>query len=197
MTEYLLKDRRFQIVLAIFVIIAVVAIGLALRARFGPDSPSGGGHRGSLSLGQETASPSASPTPTIAAPDEALDAARTYARAMAGGPSEGVVSSGDAQKALNDAQAAMAEERESMKAVHGTYWNTMVLTNEETVLGETGDSYLVREFVLGWESATEGGDVPAAVNRTRSNPAARAYDITVSKAGDSWTVTGISAGDPD
>ena len=123
--------------------------------------------------------------------------ARTYARAMAGGPSEGVVSSGDAQTALNDAQAAMVEERESMKAVHGTYWNTMVLTNEETVLGETGDSYLVREFVLGWESATEGGDVPAAVNRTRSNPAARAYDITVSKAGDSWAVTGISTGDPD
>lgn len=196
MTEYLLKDRRFQVFLAIVVIIAVVAIGLALRARFGPDSP-GGGHRGSLPLGQETASPSATPTPTITAPDEALDAARTYARAMAGGPSEGVVSSGDAQTALNDAQAAMTEERESMKAVHGTYWNTMVLTNEETVLGETGDSYLVREFVLGWESATEGGDVPAAVNRTRSNPAARAYDITVSKTGDSWAVTSISAGDPD
>ena len=197
MTEYLLKDRRFQVALAIVVIIAVVAVGLVLRARFGPDSPSGGGHHGSLPLGQETASPSATPTPTITAPDEALDAARTYAQAMAGGPSEGVVSSGDAQTALNDAQAAMTEERESMKAVHGTYWNTMVLTNEETVLGETGDSYLVREFVLGWESATEGGDVPAAVNRTRSNPAARAYDITVSKAGDSWTVTGISAGDPD
>lgn len=196
MTEYLLKDRRFQVFLAIVVIIAVVALGLALRARFGPDSP-GGGHRGSLPLGQESSSPSATPTPTITAPDEALDAARTYARAMAGGPSEGVVSSGDAQTALNDAQAAMAEERESMKAVHGTYWNTMVLTNEETVLGETGDSYLVREFVLGWESATEGGDVPAAVNRTRSNPAARAYDITVSKTGDSWAVTGISAGDPD
>lgn len=196
MTEYLLKDRRFQVFLAIVVIIAVVAIGLALRARFGPDSP-GGGHRGSLPLGQETASPSATPTPTITAPDEALDAARTYARAMAGGPSEGVVSSGDAQTALNDAQAAMTEERESMKAIHGTYWNTMVLTNEETVLGETGDSYLVREFVLGWESATEGGDVPAAVNRTRSNPAARAYDITVSKTGDSWAVTSISAGDPD
>ena len=193
MTEYLLKDRRFQVFLAIVVIIAVIAVGLALRARFGPDSP-GGGPRGSLPLGQESASPSATPTPTITAPDEALDAARTYARAMAGGPSEGVVSSGDAQTALNDAQAAMTEERESMKAVHGTYWNTMVLTNEETVLG---DSYLVREFVLGWESATEGGDVPAAVNRTRSNPAARAYDITVSKAGDSWTVTGISAGDPD
>ena len=197
MTEYLLKDRRFQVFLAIFVIIAVVAVGLVLRARFGPDSPGGGGHRGSLPLGQETASPSATPTPTITAPDEALDAARTYARAMAGGPSEGVVSSGDAQKALNDAQAAMAEERESMKVVHGTYWNTMVLTNEETVLGETGDSYLVREFVLGWESPTEGGDVPAAVNRTRSNPAARAYDVTVSKTGDSWTVTGISTGDPD
>lgn len=196
MTEYLLKDRRFQVFLAIVVIIAVIAVGLALRARFGPDSP-GGAPRGSLPLGQESASPSATPTPTITAPDEALDAARTYARAMAGGPSEGVVSSGDAQTALNDAQAAMTEERESMKAVHGTYWNTMVLTNEETVLGETGDSYLVREFVLGWESATEGGDVPAAVNRTRSNPAARAYDITVSKAGDSWTVTGISAGDPD
>lgn len=196
MTEYLLKDRRFQVFLAIVVIIAVVAVGLALRSRFGPDSP-GGGPRGHLPLGQESASPSATPTPTITAPDEALDAARTYARAMAGGPSEGVVSSGDAQKALSDAQAAMTEERESMKAVHGTYWNTMVLTNEETVLGETGDSYLVREFVLGWESATEGGDVPAAVNRTRSNPAARAYDITVSKTGDSWTVTGISAGDPD
>lgn len=197
MTEYLLKDRRFQVALAIVVIIAVVVLSLFLRARFGPDSPGGGGPRGSLPLGQESASPSATPTPTITAPDEALDAARTYARAMAGGPSEGVVSSGDAQTALNDAQAAMTEERESMKAVHGTYWNTMVLTNEETVLGETGDSYLVREFVLGWESATEGGDVPAAVNRTRSNPAARAYDITVSKAGDSWTVTGISAGDPD
>lgn len=196
MTEYLLKDRRFQVALAIVVIIAVVVLGLFLRARFGPDSP-GGGPRGSLPLGQESASSSATPTPTITAPDEALDAARAYARAMAGGPSEGVVSSGDAQTALNDAQAAMTEERESMKAVHGTYWNTMVLTNEETVLGETGDSYLVREFVLGWESATEGGDVPAAVNRTRSNPAARAYDITVSKAGDSWTVTGISAGDPD
>lgn len=196
MTEYLLKDRRFQVFLAIVVIIAVVAVGLALRDRFGPDSP-GGGPRGHLPLGQESSSPSATPTPTITAPDEALDAARTYARAMAGGPSEGVVSSGDAQTALNDAQAAMTEERESMKDVHGTYWNTMVLTNEETVLGETGDSYLVREFVLGWESATEGGDVPAAVNRTRSNPAARAYDITVSKAGDSWAVTGISTGDPD